>query len=452
MGLSPISSGLLTDAYELTMAGSYLHRNMTAPAIFSLFVRQLPPNRGFLVLAGVDEACRFLEGFGYSEGDIAHLERTLGLAPEVLEALRQLRFTGEVWSAPEGSVITSDEPLIEVTAPLPEAQLVETALLNLMTFQTTIASKAARCRLAAGDRGLVDFSFRRTQGLESGLLVARSAVIAGFDATSNVAAARRYDLQATGTMAHSYVQAFPRELDAFRAFASEYPDRSTFLVDTYDTLEGVRSAIQVMGELGLHGALAIRLDSGDLGALARGSRRLLDDAGRPEVRILASGGLDEGEIERLLAADAPIDVFGVGTKMGVSADAPYLDTVYKLVAYDGRPVMKLSTGKRTLPGAKQVFRLAGGSLTDDVVGLRDEPAPDGHAPLLRCVMRGGRRTEPSGPGETVAVARARFADDLAHLPDRCRRLVDPEPLAASLSPRLTRLAAEVARELSAPVR
>ncbi len=449
--MAMIGTGLFTDAYVLTMAGSYLRRGMTALATFSLFVRQLPSSRGFLVLAGVDDACRFLEAFHFADEDLAHIERTLGLSPDVLDELRRLRFSGEVWSAPEGSVMTVDEPLLEVTAPLPQAQLVETALLNMMTFQTTIASKAARCRLAAGDRGLVDFAFRRTQGLESGLLVARSAVIAGFDATSNVAAARRYNLRATGTMAHSYVQAFRREVDAFRAFASDYPDRTTFLVDTYDTHDGVRAAIEVIRELGLHGPVAIRLDSGDLGALAHASRQLLDDAGCPDVRIVASGGLDEAQIDRLVRAGAPIDVFGVGTKMGVSADAPYLDTVYKLVAYDGRPLMKLSTGKRTLPGAKQVFRRADGDLTADVVGLREEPAPRDHLPMMQCVMRDGRRLDPVAPGDAVRAARTRCAADLAHLPGECRRLTEPEPLVASLSSQLTSLAVEVARGLRLPV-
>jgi len=432
------------------MAGSYFRRGMTAPATFSLFVRQLPPSRGFLVLAGIDEVCRFLDRFGFDEDDIAYLEHTMGLSPDVLDALRGLRFTGDVWSAPEGSIVTAEEPLLELTAPLPEAQLVETALLNLMTFQTTIASKAVRCRLAAGDRDLVDFSFRRTQGLESGLLAARSAAIAGFNSTSNVAAAAQYDLRATGTMAHSYIQVFPREVDAFRSFAADYPERTTFLVDTYDTADGVRSAIQVVRELRQHGPVAIRLDSGDLGAQARMSRKLLDDAGLTEVRILASGGLDEMEIERLLADEAPIDAFGVGTKMGVSADAPYLDTVYKLVAYDGRPVMKLSTGKRTLPGPKQVFRRADGDLTGDVLGLREEPAPGGYRPLLGCVMRNGARIAPVSPGDAVRAARARCAAGLAHVPRDSRRLVEPEPLVASLSAPLSALAAEVAQGLGVP--
>lgn len=435
--------GLLTDAYELTMAGSYLRREMTAPATFSLFVRHLPPERGFLVAAGLDEACRFLEGFGLTDDEAAYL-RDMGLPSDVVDALRPMRFTGEVWAPEEGRAMTAEEPLLEVTASLPEAQLVETALLNLMTFQTAIASKAARSRLASGTRNLVDFSFRRTQGLDSGLLVARSSAIAGFDATSNVAAARRYGLTATGTMAHSYVQAFPSEAAAFRAFAADYPDRTTFLVDTYDTLDGVRAAIAVMRDQAPSGPLAIRLDSGDLDALARASRDLLDGAGLPQVRIVASGGLDEHQIARLVEAGAPIDVFGVGTKMGVSADAPYLDTVYKLVAYDSRPVMKLSTGKRTLPGAKQVFRRAGGDLTDDIVGQRTEAAPDGYEPLLQPVMRDGARLQRTPAAEVVLAAAGRCAADLAHLPTTARSLSAPQPLAASISPALRALADEVA--------
>ena len=280
-------SGLLTDLYELNMAASYLQRGMGGEATFSLFIRQLPPTRGFLVAAGLEPALDFLEGFGLSEPELDYLGTELGFEDPVLDALGALRFTGEVWAVPEGRVVYANEPLLEITAPIAVAQLVETFLLNQITFQTTIASKAARCVLAADGRDVVDFALRRTQGLDAALAVARCSAIVGFAATSNVEAARRYGLRPAGTMAHSYIESFPSEKDAFRTFARDFPGRTTFLVDTYDTLNGVRTAIEVIRELGLADNLAVRLDSGDLDELSRGARALLDEAGlhaRPDLR------------------------------------------------------------------------------------------------------------------------------------------------------------------------
>ncbi|MGA8922233.1 MAG: nicotinate phosphoribosyltransferase, partial [Candidatus Dormiibacterota bacterium] len=290
-------NALLTDLYELNMVASYMRRGMNKPATFSLVVRRLPESRGFLVAAGVESCLDFLEGLRFEERDLHYLRDQLGFKAADLDAFRRLRFTGDVWAIPEGRIAFAGEPLVEVTAPLPEAQLIETYLLNQVTFETTIASKAARCVIAAAGRDLVDFSFRRTQGIEAGLDVARLSAMVGFGATSNVEAARRFGLLAAGTMAHSYVEAFSSQADAFRAFAQDFPGRATFLVDTYDTIAGVKDAIAVIKELGLAGGLGIRLDSGNLDDLARLSRRLLDRAGLPHVRILASGGLDELEID-----------------------------------------------------------------------------------------------------------------------------------------------------------
>ena len=360
---------LSLDLYELTMATSYLRRGMTGPATFSLFARKLPAQRGFLVSAGLADCLDYLESFRFTADEVGYVGDLLGLTAADQRRLRRLRFTGDVWAVPEGRIVTENEPLLEVTAPIAEAQLVETTLLNFMTFQTAVASKAARCRIAAPRAQLVDFSLRRTQSLQAGLQVARVTAIAGFDATSNVAAARAFGLTASGTMAHSYIEAFPHERDAFAAFAQDFPQRTTFLVDTYDTLDGVRTAAELIAQFGLGPASGIRLDSGDLGWLAVQSRAILDAAGLPQVRIMASGGLDEYALHDLVRAGAPIDGYGVGTKIGVAADAPYLDTAYKLVQYGERPVFKLSPGKATLPGRKQVFRAPG---LVDQVGLRDQ--------------------------------------------------------------------------------
>jgi len=435
-----VPGGLLTDLYELNMAVSYLRRAMTGLATFSLFTRRLPAQRGFLVAVGLEDCLAFLEGFSFSSEDLAWLAANQGLGAQDLAALERLRFTGEVWAVPEGAAVFAGEPLLEVTAPVAEAQLVETVLLNQVTFQTSVATKAARCVLAAAGAQLVDFSFRRTQGLEAGLAAARASAIAGFAATSNTEAARRYGLTATGTMAHSFIEAFGSEQQAFTAFAEDFPAKTIFLVDTYDTERGVQAAIEVARRLGLERPAGIRLDSGDLAALAVTARRLLDEAGFGGVRIVASGGLDEYAIAALVAAGAPIDTYGVGTKMGTSADAPYLDTAYKLTEYDGRPVMKLSEGKATLPGAKQVHRGSAG----DLLALRREPPPPGHRPLLIPVMRHGRRLHPPEP---LAALKQRCAAELAALPAASRALRSPSPVPVAISPALAALRDRLAGRL-----
>ena len=435
-----MTGGLFTDLYELNMAVSYLRRAMTGPATFSLFARRLPAQRGFLIVAGLEDCLAFLEAFSFTAADLAWLAENQGLAARDLAALERLRFTGEVWAVPEGTAMFAGEPLLEVTAPAPEAQLVETVLLNHVTFQTSVATKAARCVLAAAGAQLVDFSFRRTQGLDAGLTAARASAIAGFAATSNTEAARRYGLAAAGTMAHSFIEAFGSEQQAFTAFAEDFPAKTIFLVDTYDTERGAQAAIEVARRLRLKRPAGIRLDSGDLAALAVTARRLLDEAGFSSVQIVASGGLDEYAIADLVARAAPIDAFGVGTKMGTSADAPYVDTAYKLTEYDARPVMKLSEGKATLPGAKQVHRGRDG----DMLALRHEPPPPGHRPLLVPVMRHGRRLHPPEP---LAVIRQRCATELAALPPAARTLRAPTPVPVAISPALAALRDRVAERL-----
>jgi nicotinate phosphoribosyltransferase len=426
------------------MAASYLRRGMTAPATFSLFVRDLPAGWGFLVACGLDACLGFLENLRFTDEDLEYLGSDLGYPDDTLEAFAALRFTGEVRAVPEGRVVFPDEPLLEITAPLPEAQIVESYLLNQVSYQTAVASKAARCRLAAPAATMVDFSLRRVHGTEAGLGVARATAIVGFTATSNVEAARVLGLRATGTMAHSYVEAFPTELEAFRSFAEDFPERVVLLVDTYDTPRGVEHAIEVAGELRARGRklAGIRLDSGDLAQLAKEARQALDGAGLEEVQILASGGLDEHEIARLTAAGAPIDAYGVGTRIGVAEDAPALDSVYKLVEYDGEPVAKLSTAKATLPGPKQVWRLR--KVDRDVIGLAGEEGPEDGEPLLLEVMRAGK---PSRRG-SIAAAAARFAGELDALPDELRSL-EPGAYPVYHTPALSRLSDEVGRRIRA---
>jgi nicotinate phosphoribosyltransferase len=436
-----VAGALLTDLYELNMAASYLRRDMTADATFSLYVRDLPKERGFVVAAGLEACLDRLDGFSFDDDDLAHLA-SIGFDDQAIEDFRGVAFGGEVWAVPEGTILYGHEPILEVTAPIAVAQLVETILLNQITLHTTIASKAARYVIAAADRRLVDFAFRRAHGVDAAMAVARDSGIVGFRATSNVEAARRYGLEVAGTMAHSFVEAFPTEREAFLAFAEDHPGRTTFLVDTYDTMNGVRAAIDVAERLGLTDRLAVRLDSGDLDRLARDARKLLDDAGLTDARIFASGGLDEHEVAELVLADAPVDAFGIGTQLGVSADAPYVDSVYKLVEYDGRPTMKLSSGKVSPPGRKQIWRSIDGE-HDDVIALRDETTPERREALLQAVIRDGRRVAPS---PSIDEMRGTFERNLARVPARARRLRRAEHLDIARSSGLRSLTENARRE------
>ncbi|MGY5128636.1 nicotinate phosphoribosyltransferase [Streptomyces nigrescens] len=440
-----MSDATTTDLYEVTMALSYLHEGMTQPATFSCFVRALPPERGFLIAAGAETVLDFLAGFAVGHEDVEVFAEALQRPARDLAPLLGMRFTGEVRAVPEGRVVLAGEPLLEITAPLPQAQLVESFVLNHLTHQTAIASKCIRCVLAARGRPVVDFSLRRTHGTAAAWQVARLGAMTGFAGTSNVAAAHAEDLPAVGTMAHSYIEAFEDEEAAFTAFALCHPGPVTFLVDTYDTESGVAAAARVLNGLGRGDGSAIRLDSGDLAELALRARSILDNAGLPQVRIVASGGLDECAVHDLARAGAPIDVFAVGTRVGVSADAPSLDSAYKLVAYDGRPVMKLSSAKTTAPGRKQVFRRPG---CFDVIGLADEPLPAGSTPLLETLMRGGVRSTPRG---RLADARQRVVADVAELPATARYIRSPQAVQPRLSKRLSALTDRVRRRIEREV-
>lgn len=431
---------LLVDLYELTMLDAYWRERMNEEAVFSLFFRRLPPQRNFAIACGLDDVLGYLEDLRFRSADIEHLESLDLLSPEFLERLATLRFTGAVRAMREGTPVFPNEPILEVRAPLLEAQLAETFIINQVHLQTVLASKAARVVLAAQGRQVIDFGLRRIHGADAGLKAARAFYVAGVDATSNVLAGKQYGIPIAGTMAHSYVQVHDAELDAFRAFARSFP-RTTLLVDTWDTLAGVDHVIALAHELGeqFH-VRAVRLDSGDLADLARAARARLDAAGLRGVQIFASGGLDEGSVDRLVRAHVPIDAFGVGTSMGVSDDAPTLDMAYKIVEYDGRPTMKMSAGKVSLPGPKQVYRqLEGSFATSDVIALEGEHVP-GEA-LLVPVMVAGRRL-PAGRAPLVD-ARDRARAQLAALPSRLRRLERAEPFPVAVSERLRKTLAGI---------
>ncbi|HUF35414.1 MAG TPA: nicotinate phosphoribosyltransferase [Gemmatimonadales bacterium] len=445
------SSALFTDLYQLTMAAAFFREGLLAPATFSLFARRLPPSRGFLVAAGLEDALEYLGGLRFDTRGLAYLASLGRFEPGFLEYLAGLRFTGQVRAVPEGTVLGAEAPLLEVTAPIVEAQMVETALLNLCHVQSVIASKAARVAIAARGRPVAEFGLRRSHGTDAGLKAARCARLAGCEHTSNVLAGATWNLPLAGTMAHSFVAAFADELEAFRAYARAFPDAAVLLIDTYDTREGARRAARVAAELAAagHRLAGVRLDSGNLDALSRGVRRILDEAGFPEVPILASGGLDEHDIDRLLGAGAPIDAFGIGTRMNVSADAPSLDLVYKLVRFAGRDVLKLSEGKETWVGAKQLHRARGddGRLAGDLLAVAEDAAPPGTEPLLETVMRDGRLLRPHPP---LPALRERCAAQLAALPEECRRLEDPTPYPVRPSHMLRARQADAAEGLGVP--
>ncbi len=382
--------GLVTDLYELTMATSYRALGMRGRATFSLFVRKLPRDRAYLVAGGIADAVDRLQRLGLDETDAEYLASTGRVPRATIDELARTRFTGDVWAVHEGELVFADEPILEVEAPIIEAQLVETLLLNAIHYATAVTTKAARCVAAASGRPVVDFGLRRTPGIEGGAVAARASFLAGFSATSNVFAGARFAIPISGTVAHSFIEALPNEREAFRAWVRTSDGPVTLLVDTYDTLRGLTHGIEIMREYPGR-VVAVRLDSGDLDALSRAARGMLDAAGFGSVRIIASGGLDEYSVDKLVRAGAPIDGFGVGTRVGMSADAPVLDMAYKLVAYEGRPCLKLSEGKQTLAFAKQVFRRrVGARYIEDRIAARDEPPPGPEwRRLLEPVIVGG---------------------------------------------------------------
>ena len=415
---------LLTDLYELTMLQAYFYEGLRDVAAFNLFVRRLPERRNYLVACGLDEVLGLLETLTFDEEALAYLGTLGQFSDRFLGQLATFRFTGDVYAVAEGTPVFSNEPILEIVAPLPEAQFVESLVMNQIHLQTLLASKAVRVVAAARGRQVVDFGLRRAHGLDAGLKAARAFHVAGVHATSNVAAGQAYGLRVSGTMAHSYVQAHDSEYEAFRRFAERYPG-TTLVVDTYDAVAGVRQVIALAARMGAaFNVAAIRLDSGDLGQLAVEARRLLDAAGLFRVGIFASGNLNEDEIDRLLSAGAPIDGFGVGTDMAVSRDAPSLDIAYKLVEYGGRGRVKLSPDKRVLPGRKQIFRIEkGGQVERDLLGAHDDVLPG--RPLLCKVMAGGARLPESR--KTLDEIRTHAMNEVQKLPARLRSLVPADP-------------------------
>jgi nicotinate phosphoribosyltransferase len=428
-----MTSALTVDLYELTMMQAYHLGGIDGQATFDLFVRRLPEGRDFLLVAGLATVIDHLESVRFTASDLEYLASLGQFRAEFLERLESFRFSGEVAAMPEGSIAFAGEPILRLTAPIIEAQLLETVIMNLIHLQTLIASKAARVVLAAQDRALVDFGLRRTHGTESGLYGARASHIAGFAATSNVEAGKRFGIPVTGTMAHSYVQALGDEAAAFRSFTEAYPE-TVLLVDTYDTLRGVDRVIALADALGdAFKVRAIRLDSGNLTHLATEARRRLDAARLEGVQIFASGNLDEVGVQQLARSGVPIDGFGIGTRLGTSQDAPNLDIVYKLAQLDDQPLLKLSTDKGTLPGIKQVWREENqdGVVIGDTLGLVDEDLPG--RPLLSPVMERGRRLDAGDEG--IEAARARAADELRKLPEAMRSLetvIEPYPVEVSV--------------------
>ena len=438
---------LLTDLYQLTMAQAYFQSRRMATATFSLFVRSYPANRGYFVVAGLKDVCDYLEELRFDSAAIDFLHSKQLFADDFLDFLKTLSFTGEVWAVPEGRLAFAEEPFIELSAPIVQAQIAETFIINQINLQSLIATKAARCVDAARGRSVVDFSLRRSHGIDAGLKVARSSYMAGFAGTSNVLAGSRYGIPIVGTMAHSFISSHEQEIDALRNYVKSFPKHSILLIDTYDTIAGARKAVVVAREMASRGEklIGVRIDSGDLDHLARAVRKILDDAGLKEVRITGSGGLDEYDLEELSNANSPYDSYGVGTKMGTSADAPWFDTAYKLVEYDDRSVLKLSPGKISWPGKKQIFRQldSDGKLTRDVIGLRNENLAGTEA-LLKKVMDQGRALAlPS-----LEASRATFLEEFGRLPEAFKAIRNPARYPVEFSPALQKLRAEVEHTVS----
>ncbi len=441
---------LFTDFYELTMCAAYFDNKNFEVATFDLFIRRLPENRSYFLFAGLEEALGYLQSIKFTEEHVSYL-KTQGFKDDFLDYLRTFKFKGEVWAVPEGTLVFPNEPLLRITAPIIEAQLVETFLLNSINLQTMIATKASRVVKAAKGKSVIEFGLRREPGIDAGLKVARSSYIAGCQGTSNVLAGLIYGIPVFGTMAHSFVMSYRKEIDAFRAFAKTFPNKSTLLIDTYDDLAGAEKAAIVAKELEERGVRlgGVRLDSGDLAETSRKVRKILDDKNLPFAKIFVSGDLDEYKIQELLAADAPIDAFGVGTKMGTSADRPYLDGIYKLCetqTLDGSfaPIMKLSKDKITLPGRKQVYRIfnGDGSFQKDIIALADESAVG--EPLLIKVMDKGKLVYSLPMLEEI---RRTAAENLSKMPEKHYALTNAPAYSVELSLKLRDLTEKIKRQI-----
>jgi len=444
--LNPMSSPLLTDLYQLTMLQGYLQDDMHGEAVFEFFVRKMPEHRGFFMAAGLESVLDFLEQIRFSPVELDYLASTKRFSKKVLDYLAGFRFTGSVEAMPEGTLFFTDEPILRVVAPIGEAQFVESRVINLLHLQSLIASKAARSVLAADGRAkLIDFGLRRAHGAEAGLYAARSSYIAGFDGTATVLAEHLYGIPAFGTMAHSFIEAHEDEKNAYLRFAFANPDIVTLLVDTYDTIRGTKHLVDISAELRRKGIpiRGIRLDSGDLADLAVKARRILDEGGLKDVQIFASGNIDEYAIVDLYSKGAPITGFGVGTKMDVSSDAPYLDCAYKLMEYAGKPKLKQSEGKATWPGRKQVYRrFRGLEMAGDLLTLEGD-IQEG-SPLIRPYMRDGKRL---AQPETLADIRSRAAGELSSLPAHLRHLKNTPPYPIEVSEKLKQLKKDIESEI-----
>jgi nicotinate phosphoribosyltransferase len=442
----PGASALLTDLYQLTMLQTYYEHGMTDTAVYELFFRRLPPKaRNFFVAAGLEQVVEYLEGLRFLPEEIEWLGTQNRLTKDTLDRLASLRFTGDVDAIPEGTVFFADEPMIRIVAPLPVAQLVETRVMNILHFQTMIASKAARAAIQAPDKLLVDFGLRRAHAAEAGLYAARATYIAGMAGTATVLAGKLYGVPLFGTMAHSFIQAHDSEIVAFENFARSHPENITFLIDTYDTEAAAHKVVQLAPKLARDGIRirAVRLDSGDLAQHARNVRKIFDDGGLQDVKIFASGGVDEFVLRDLVhVKKAPIDGFGIGSGMDASYDVPTLDCAYKLQEYAGRPRRKRSEGKATWPGRKQIFRTYDSTsrMSGDLLALETERATG--EPMLKPVMRAGKRLPGLG---TLTDARQRCQAELGRLPDPLRSLEPAPPYPVRVSDRLKELADEVDR-------
>jgi nicotinate phosphoribosyltransferase len=441
------NSPLLTDLYQLNMMQAYLDHGMTGTAVFEFFMRKLPPNRGFLIAAGLDQALEFLETLCFADSDCEWLSKSGRFRRNLLDYCAEFRFTGDVHAMPEGTIFFADEPILRVTAPLPEAQLVETRLINLLHFQTLVASKAARHVLLAPGKLLVDFGLRRAHGSEAGLLAARAAYIAGYAGSATMQAGELYGIPLYGTMAHSFIQAFNSEAGAFEAFARSRPDNLVLLIDTYDTEAAAGKVVALVKRLKAEGIAvnAVRLDSGDLVQLSKSVRRILDQGCLKKIGIFVSGGIDEEELITLDSSAAPIDGYGIGTSLTTSFDWPALDCAYKLEEYEGLPRRKHSPGKATWPGRKQVWRQYGADdrMSGDILSLDCDDQP-GEA-LLKPVMRGGRRIEDSSP---VPAIRDRVKRGLERLPEPFRRLDPKASYSVTIAEPLRRLSEETDRRIA----